>query len=121
MLTRLRTLIGPKDDSIIKAYRDYTSVSAVFPACLLWLSVLLQPHKLMQKVKKRLSEITVPTLVIHSRNDETVSFISSKLFHKGLIRSRHEIITLEESYHTYFTQSDKERIKKAILDFLEPV
>jgi carboxylesterase len=118
LLIRFRTHIGPKDSGVIKAYSDMNSVSAVFPACLLWLNVLLQPHKLIRKVKKRLGEITIPTLIIHSRNDETASFKSSKLFDKALVRSRRKIITLRDSYHTYFTHGDRKRIQEAVLDFL---
>jgi carboxylesterase len=119
LLTRFRTHIGRKDDEISKAYRDLVSVRCGFPAYVMCLNVLLQPHKLMRTVKKRLGEITIPTLVIHSKNDETASFKSSKLFDKGLIHSRHKIITLNDSYHTYLTRGDWERIQDEVLDFLK--
>ncbi|MDR1540295.1 MAG: alpha/beta fold hydrolase [Clostridiales bacterium] len=104
---------------IREQYRRFHSISRVFPGCLLWLRVLIQPHKLMRKTKRILADVTVPTIIILSERDELTSLRSVEIFDAGLSSSQHELLMLKHSMHAYFSNAEQELIRKRIVEMLE--
>ena len=110
--------IGIGNNEVRAAYKNANSIGKVFPYCVLWFRVLLQPHKLMRKLKRKLGIIKIPILVIHSKKDETVSWKSAELFDKGLTGSVHEMVTLNHSHHAYYTKEERQCIAQKLLAFI---
>ena len=118
-LKRLKLLFNRVDEEIYKSYKESNSIGKPYYITMpLWFRVLLQPYKLMKKTKKNLSKVLVPVIVINSASDETTSLKSSALFDKLLVNSNHEIIMLNESWHAFFTKSEKEIIHAKVSDFI---
>ena len=72
---------------------------------------------LINKVKKELKNISIPTLIIHTKNDEFVSNKSLNLFYRNL-NNDYKIITLEKSGHFYYDECELERVLKSFGKFL---
>ena len=116
---RLKILCSNKEKEPRKTYIKSFGINKPYlHTVILWIRVMFEPHKLMKKSKKILKNISVPVLTIHSKNDETVSFKSRDLFKEQLLSSAHEAIELIESYHAYYTESEKEIIDSAIVEFI---
>ena len=116
---RLKILFSKKDNEIKKCYIRCKSIGKPYYRTMpLWLRVMLQPHRLIRRTKKNLDCVTVPVLTFHSKNDETVCFKSAKLFEKLLVSSQHESITLKDSLHAYYCDSERESIVKTVAGFV---
>jgi esterase/lipase len=115
---RAYTMTRPRDSEIKRSYVTANSVERLSFHSLLWLPVLLEPHKLIRRIKKLLPEIKVPTLLFFSKKDETTSWKSAEMFERGLSSSPHEIVLLRHSLHDHFTKDEREIITKKILTFL---
>ena len=113
-------LMRQKDETIRATYRAANSVPLAFPHTLRFFQILNQPAKLVKKTRKNLKDITVPTLFIHSKKDETVMFKSSAMFDRGLANAPHKAVLLNDSYHVYYTPEERELFSNAIFDFFSP-
>ncbi|WP_296649282.1 alpha/beta hydrolase [Romboutsia sp. 13368] len=73
---------------------------------------------LINKVKKQLKNISIPTLIIHTKNDELVSNKSLNLFYRKL-KNDYKVITLENSGHFYYDEYELEIVLKSFGKFLD--
>lgn len=116
---RWRLIRYPKDHAIKAAYLKSNSISN---SGILTYSLFLKPvfefYKLVRKTKRNLSEIIVPVYMIHSRNDELVSFKSAEMFKKGLVGAPWKALTLRKSWHAYFPEDERAKILEKLLSFI---
>jgi carboxylesterase len=116
---RIRLLFNKVEQEIRQAYRESHSIGKpYFISMPFWFRVLYQPLKLMRITKQNLPRVEVPTLVIHSEEDETASFESSAMFDELLLNSDHEMILLKDSWHAYFTKEEKEIMYTRMSEFI---
>jgi len=108
----------PDSNPIKLAYQQARSLSDI-RVSLNWLKPVLGFFRLECKTKLNLPHIIAPTLVIHSRNDEVVSFKSANIFYKGLFNSARKQLTLEKSWHAYFPPEEQEQVRSAFLEFID--
>jgi len=84
----------------------------VFPAV-----SLSELYKLMRTVKKILPDIRVPTLIIHSREDDSHSLRSVDLMERHLGSTVKEKLILDNSYHVVTVDYQKERVAAEVVRF----
>ena len=121
---KLKILFSEKDGALRRGYRRSNSIEAPFlgkprfRTLLFWIRVFFQPLRLMRKTRKNLPAVTAPSLTIHSKYDETVSFRSARLFARLLTGSKHEAILLLDSYHAYYPAHEQAVIERAVVSFV---
>lgn len=116
---RAKLFLGKVDEKIIKSYKQLNSIGKPYYISMpFWIRVLLQPYILIKKTKKNLSKVLTPTLVIHSKSDETATLESSYLFNELLVNTKHEILILKDSWHAYYTDYEKEIIATKVDAFI---
>jgi len=110
------TLFPKRTDEILAAYQKSYSVlhSSIFTYAL-WSRQLMDVYKLMAKTKAKLPDVTVPTTLIFSKKDETVSLKSAELFDQGLKHTDKRLVILDESRHAYYAPQERERIGLELL------
>ena len=118
-LKKAKLLFLKKNHEIKASYRNAMGIGKPFYRTVpLWSSVMFQPYRLMRKSAQMLSRVTVPTLTIHSKNDETTAFKSAEMFEGLLVNSKHEAIVLENAWHAYYSKNEKKIIVDAIVKFI---
>ena len=66
------------------------------------------------------SNISVPTLIIHSKKDKATDYnASSQLAHKAK-NSNLRFVTLEKSNHLILWDYEAEQVEKEIMNFIQP-
>ena len=110
-----------RKNEIKTAYKSAQSVSGNYLALLLHMPRPgLEFFRVIRRAKQICSGVQVPVLLIHSKNDETVSFSSARLLKQSLAGAEAVPITLQSSWHTYYTAEEADIIQRAILSFVEP-
>jgi len=95
--------------SRLDSYREYPLAAA------------RETFRLQRRVRAELANITMPLLVIHSRQDHTVP-VSNVEYLTKRVGSRHvETMIVEESYHVLTVDVDRKRIFARIAAFVENV
>ena len=74
--------------------------------------------KLSLFVRKKLSQISAPILLIHSREDDLTSVKSAKVVFNGISSEDKNMIILEDSYHMVLYDNEKEFVFDKALTFL---
>lgn len=106
-------------NAIAMAYHRSNSVTPPsLPGYLTYLPRVMDIERLIAKSKKILPAITIPTLVIHSKNDEAVRFKSGAIIDRRLSQSHTRRVTLNDSWHAYYVASEREKIQREILRFI---
>jgi carboxylesterase len=70
-------------------------------------------------VRPRLSRLTQPTMLIHSRADHTCPFdrnVEFLMANLGSVRKR--LVVLEESYHVITVDTERERVAREVSGFI---
>ena len=83
-----------------------------------WIPRYKDLFKLIIIVKKELKNISIPTLIIHTKKDELVSNKSLNLFYNNL-KNDYKVINLEKSGHFYYDEEELKKILKSFKIFLE--
>jgi esterase/lipase len=65
----------------------------------------------------RLSEITEPTLVVHSRNDPVSDYQTAVTISEQVLSSQTKLVPFTESHHILLRDYDADETIQAILDF----
>lgn len=82
------------------------------------MSAIYELLKLSRSVRKTLNEITVPLLLIHSKEDDLTSVKGAKLVYKKAVTNDKELIILEDSYHMVLYDNEKEFVFAKCLEFM---
>ena len=77
--------------------------------------------ELIAHVKHDLQDVTVPALLIQSKNDHTVHPDNVHLIHSLLGSTDKTIIEVEKSYHVLTADYDKETVKEKTYEFIRRV
>ena len=122
VIMRIKLVSAKNMRTMFESYMDLSSVEmGSIAQFALWARPFISLKLLIEKAKRRLNDVTIPVVFIHSQSDETVSPKSAALLEKGLKNAPHERVTLSESTHVYFPSDEVEWIKMKLLAFLEAV
>jgi carboxylesterase len=80
------------------------------------LACIREVDRLRRQVKRDLSRIPCPTLVVHAREDELTSLRSAEFVARSVPDAR--VVVLENSYHMICVDNDREQVASSVLDFL---
>lgn len=80
---------------------------------------VMELQKLLNHVRSDISEISAPTLLIHSRKDHTVSFNNLDYIYTRISSKIKKRIVLEKSYHVISVDIEKEQVLQEVKNFLE--
>ncbi len=75
--------------------------------------------KLLRVVRNGLSKITVPILIMHSKQDHTIPVDNADLIYRSVSSKQKKLVILEKSYHILPLDFEKEIIRDEILTFAE--
>ncbi|WP_274541834.1 alpha/beta hydrolase [Romboutsia weinsteinii] len=84
-----------------------------------WAPRYIDLFYLVKDTRKKLSNIKVPLLIVHTKHDEFVSNKTLKLFNKRLNNTHKKIVTLNNSGHFYYDDNDLHVLKKEFELFLD--
>lgn len=73
--------------------------------------------KLIRRVNRGLNHVTVPILIMHSRQDHTIPVDNARYLYEHVASEHKKIVLLENSYHILPLDFDKEIIRDEILAF----
>ncbi len=79
---------------------------------------VLELQKLLEHVRNDISEISAPTLLVHSRKDHTVSFENLDYIYRRIGSQVKKKLILEKSYHVISVDLEKEKVLEAVQTFL---
>jgi carboxylesterase len=99
-----------KDASSRYAHLGYP----VFPAV-----AIAELYKLIRTVKQILPEVHVPTLIVHSREDDSHSLRSVDLLERQLGSMVKEKLILDNSYHVVTVDYQKEKVAAEVIRFFQ--
>ena len=102
--------LGVKDASARYAHLGYS----VFPAV-----SIAELYKLIRTVKAILPEVHVPTMIIHSREDDFHSLRSVDLLERQLGSSVKEKLILDNSYHVVTMDYQKATVAAEVTRFFQ--
>ena len=85
------------------------------------LSCTYELLKLSKYVRKRLANVKVPVLIIHSKEDDLTSTRSAKLVYNKISSADKEYIELENSYHLIVLDNDKDLVFNKSKEFIERI
>jgi len=74
--------------------------------------------KLSSYVRKNLSQITAPILLIHSKEDDLTSTKSAKVVYKNISSEDKKLIILYDSYHMVLYDNEKDYVFNEAINFL---
>jgi carboxylesterase len=75
--------------------------------------------RFLQTVRPRLKDVTVPALIVHSRNDHTAHPENATLVHDSISSTDKRIEWLERSYHVITIDYDRERVAELTTEFIQ--
>ena len=75
--------------------------------------------KLSAYVRKNLSQVVAPILIIHSQEDDLTSTRSSEIVNSGISSKDKEYIVLYDSYHMVLYDNEKEFVFNKAVEFLD--
>lgn len=75
--------------------------------------------KLSAYVRKELTKVKAPILLIHSKDDDLTSTKSAEIVYKNISSDDKEYILLYDSYHMVLYDNEKEFVFNKSLDFIE--
>lgn len=99
--------------------REMTSkTSSIAGAAKLTLPAIHEGELLIRQVRRKLPEVTVPTLIIHAKNDDVSSLRSADLVANHIGSDRVRKVVLHDSYHMITLDNERERVADEAIAFL---
>lgn len=77
-----------------------------------------QTERMMRHLRANLHRVTVPTLILHAREDDTSSLRSADFVEANVASSHVRKVVLENSYHIITLDNDKDLVVQETLDFV---
>jgi carboxylesterase len=77
-----------------------------------------QTERMMRHLRPRLGTVTVPTLVMHAREDDTTSLRSADWVETHVGSSLVRKVILENSYHNITMDNERDEVVRETLGFL---
>ncbi len=117
LLSKIKPQLRKKDSDISKELQrkinknfDFISIRSVFG-----LSYFLKENK------KFISQIKIPTIVIHSKKDHTIPFKQGKYIYNKISSKSKKWLLLRKSYHILPLDVEKDYVFSKINDFLNKI
>jgi carboxylesterase len=82
-------------------------------------SLFHQLHRLARTVTPLLGRINAPTLLIHPQEDDTASIRNSELIYARISSPVKRLVVLTDSYHVITADQEREKVGRAMLEFLK--
>jgi len=82
------------------------------------LASLYQLHKFSKVVKKELSQVKTPILIIHAKEDDMTSLRNAEYVFRNIGSPDKSFTVLEDSYHMIVIDKEKERVASETLKFI---
>ncbi len=82
---------------------------------------MIASREFFATTEARLSEITEPTLILHSTKDPVSDYLTATTITKNISTSRVQLVTFSESEHILLRDYDQDAVIQAILDFAQSV
>jgi len=121
IISSIKIALGTIKDEDILTKCAYNSLSVDRGSLLTyikWIPRYIDLFNLIIMVKKKLKNISIKTLIIHTKKDELVSNKSLDIFYSNL-KNDYKIISLEKSGHFYFDEDELMKVLKSFEIFLE--
>lgn len=80
---------------------------------------IFQAHRLIKQVKKNLSQVLCPTLIIHAEEDDVATPKSADLVEASISSIIKKKILLHDSYHIITLDNEKERVASETVRFFD--
>lgn len=80
---------------------------------------IFQAHRLIRQVKKNLSSVTCPTLIMHATEDDVATPKSADLVEASIGSHIKKKILLHDSYHIITLDNEKERVAAETVRFFD--
>jgi carboxylesterase len=96
-----------------------TGPVSVIGASGLTLPALHQAEKLMRYTRRNLQNITTPTLILHSNNDDIASLKSAYLVQKKVASRDVRLIQFADSYHMLTLDNEREQVAALTSNFFK--
>ncbi len=77
-----------------------------------------QTERMMRHLRAHMNQITVPTLILHAREDDTSSLRSAYCVEQRIASAIKRLVILENSYHIITMDNDKDLVVQETLDFV---
>ncbi len=85
------------------------------------LSCVYELLKMSKYVRKNLSKVIAPILIIHAKEDDLTSVKSAKLVYAKVTSKNKELIILNESYHLIVLDNEKDFVFEKSIDFINKI
>lgn len=82
------------------------------------LTCLYQANLFAKIVKKDLSFVKAPILIIHAREDDMTSLKNAEFIFKNITSPKKSLVVLEDSYHMITIDKEKDKVAEEITKFL---
>ncbi len=79
---------------------------------------IYQTERMMRYLRPRLSTVTVPSLIIHAREDDTTSLRSANWVEQHVGASLIRKVILENSYHNITLDYERDRVVRETIEFI---
>ncbi len=81
----------------------------------------LQLFELIKETQKRLPEVTVPTLILHSKNDSSNSPDGARILYSSISTpvEKKRLVWFEKTEHVMFLDCEEEVIIKTVIEFIQ--
>ena len=80
---------------------------------------IFQAHRLIKQVKKKLHQVSCPTLIIHAEEDDVATPKSAELVNARISSAVKKKIILHDSYHIITLDNEKERVASETVQFFD--
>ncbi|MCK9604604.1 MAG: alpha/beta fold hydrolase [Candidatus Omnitrophica bacterium] len=85
------------------------------------LANLYQHHCFSNVVKKELSSVKAPILIIHAQEDDMTSIRNARYVLKNIASPKKSLVVLNDSYHMITIDKEKERVAQEAIKFLNGI
>ncbi len=82
------------------------------------LASLYQHQKFTKVVKKELSKVKTPIIILHAKEDDMTSLKNARYIFKNIGSSDKSLVVLDDSYHMIVIDKEKERVAEETIRFI---
>lgn len=98
---------------------EYDDKVLLFGSPFFPLANLYQHHLFTKVVKKEISRVHTPILIIHAQEDDMASPRNARYIFQNISSSQKDLIMLHDSYHMITIDKEKDRVAQEVVKFLE--
>ncbi|MFH0854987.1 MAG: alpha/beta fold hydrolase [Candidatus Omnitrophota bacterium] len=92
--------------------------AAIFGSPFFPMSCLYQHHLFTKVVKKELSSVKTPILIMHAKDDDMTSSKNAQYMYNRIASSQKSLIMLDDSYHMITIDKQKHKVAEEVIKFI---